>query len=42
MARLAGVRTLRQHALERLAEGLTTVEEVVRVTGAGVSGIAAE
>jgi general secretion pathway protein E len=42
MARVAGVRTLRQHALERLAEGLTTVEEVVRVTGAGSSGIAGE
>jgi type II secretory ATPase GspE/PulE/Tfp pilus assembly ATPase PilB-like protein len=28
-----GMRTLRQSALQRLAEGSTTFEEVVRVTG---------
>jgi type II secretory ATPase GspE/PulE/Tfp pilus assembly ATPase PilB-like protein len=28
-----GMRTLRQSALRKLAEGLTTFEEVVRVTG---------
>jgi type IV pilus assembly protein PilB len=28
-----GMRTLRQSALRKLAEGITTVEEVVRVTG---------
>ena len=28
-----GMRTLRQSALRKLAEGITTFEEVVRVTG---------
>ena len=28
-----GMRTLRQSALRKLSEGLTTVEEVLRVTG---------
>ena len=28
-----GMRTLRQSALRKLAEGVTTFEEVVRVTG---------
>jgi type II secretory ATPase GspE/PulE/Tfp pilus assembly ATPase PilB-like protein len=30
-----GMRTLRQSALRKLAEGVTTVEEVLRVTGVG-------
>ena len=33
MAIKRGMRTLRQSALRRLAEGTTTFEEVVRVTG---------
>ena len=33
MAIKRGMRTLRQSALRKLAEGATTFEEVVRVTG---------
>ncbi|HET7711308.1 MAG TPA: type II secretion system protein GspE, partial [Thermoanaerobaculia bacterium] len=33
MAVKRGMRTLRQSALRKLAEGMTTFEEVVRVTG---------
>jgi type II secretory ATPase GspE/PulE/Tfp pilus assembly ATPase PilB-like protein len=33
MALKRGMRSLRQSALRRLAEGSTTFEEVVRVTG---------
>ena len=33
MAIKRGMRTLRQSALRKLAEGQTTFEEVVRVTG---------
>jgi type II secretory ATPase GspE/PulE/Tfp pilus assembly ATPase PilB-like protein len=33
MAVKRGMRTLRQSALRKLAEGMTSFEEVVRVTG---------
>ena len=33
MAIKRGMRTLRQSALRKLAEGITTFEEVIRVTG---------